>query len=68
MGMIIDAPYQIPMAFIGHADGLKLIDATKATIGNDKKLIDSPTAKQMAKSFLGTCTRFKNEARNYSTR
>lgn len=50
MGMIIDAPYQIPMAFIGHADGLKLIDATKATIGNDKKLIDSPTAKQMAKS------------------
>lgn len=51
VNMLIDPPYDIPVAFIGHSDGMRLVGApegTKVTLTVDPSFVDNPSARKMS--------------------
>lgn len=51
VNMLIDPPYDIPVAFIGHSNGMALVGApegTKVTLTVDPSFIENPSARRMS--------------------
>lgn len=52
VSMLVDPPYSIPVAFIGHDDGMELSGApegSKLTLSVDPEFVDNPSARTMSK-------------------